>query len=195
MSYDADPLGVDSESLRGHFLVAGPRLRDRNFFKTVVLILEHTPAGAMGLIVNRPSSLSVTNALAGQTDHCTTDDNVFLGGPVEPDHLFLLHNNFTWQDASVEVSPAVYVTTDPQAFDAIVCSGKESEPRRVLSGYAGWAAGQLDDELQTGDWLVTDCSVPDVFSADPYVLWDQLRERINESHRLLPSNSPHPEWN
>ena len=80
------------ESLRGHFLIAGCELRDPNFFKAVVLIVEHTEEGAMGLVINRPSSLSVSNALAGHFDIPETGETVYCGGPVEPDAFFVLHN-------------------------------------------------------------------------------------------------------
>ena len=183
-----------TESLRGKFLVAGPQLRDRNFFKGVVLILEHTAIGAMGLVVNRPSSLSLANALAGEIELPCSDELVFIGGPVEPDHLFLIHHNHGWSHASVEVSPGVHVTTDPEAFEAVVTS-QEHEPRRILSGYAGWAPGQLEGELASGDWQVVDASVADVFGPDPYMLWDDLRSRISQSNRLIRVETPHPEWN
>ena len=181
-------------SLRGHFLIAGPHLRDRNFFKTVVLVLEHTPAGAMGLVVNRPSSLAVANALAGHFDLPETDETVYLGGPVEPADLFLIHHNDAWDGESVQVAAGVFVTTDPQAFEAIVLAD-HVEPRRIVSGYAGWSPGQLESELDTGDWLVLDAALPDVFAPDPYKLWDELKDRARESHRLIPHPTPHPEWN
>ena len=182
------------DSLRGKFLVAGPQLRDRNFFKAVVLILEHTAVGAMGLVINRPSSLSLANALAGEIELPCSEELVFIGGPVEPDHLFLIHHNHGWSHASVEVSPGVHVTTDPEAFEAVVKS-EQPEPRRILSGYAGWAPGQLEGELAAGDWHTLDSSVADVFGPDPYALWDDLRERFNQSHRLIVADTPHPEWN
>lgn len=181
-------------SLRGQFLVAGPHLRDRNFFKTVVLVLEHTAIGAMGLVVNRPSSLTVCNALAGHFELVENDETVYLGGPVEPTDLFLLHHNDSWDEASVEVAPGLFVTTDPQAFEAIVAT-KRREPRRVVSGYAGWSSGQLDAELASGDWLVTDVSVPDIFAADPYELWDEMKHRVSRALPLTAAVAPHPEWN
>ena len=181
-------------SLRGHFLVAGPHLRDRHFFKTVVLILEHTPVGAMGLVVNRPSSLAISNALAGHFDVPETEETVFLGGPVEPADLFLIHHNDAWDSESVQVAAGVFVTTDPSAFEAIVMA-ERVEPRRIVSGYAGWGPGQLEAECESGDWLVTDAALPDVFAPDPYQLWDELKDRVCESHRLVAAEAPHPEWN
>ena len=181
-------------SLRGRFLIAGSHLRDRNFFKTVVLVLEHTPAGAMGLVINRPSSLAVAHALAGHFELDESDETVFLGGPVEPADLFLLHHDDAWNDVSFEIAPGVFVTTDPQAFEAIV-TDQRAQPRRVLSGYAGWGPGQLESELETGDWLSLEASLPDVFGTDPYELWDGLKERALAEHRLIPAHAPHPEWN
>src|SRR5690606_22251167 len=82
-----------SGSLRGHFLIASQRLRDPNFFRTAVLILEHNAQGAMGLIVNRPTPVSVADALEPHfsLEHC--EAKVFQGGPVEPSALFIIHND------------------------------------------------------------------------------------------------------
>ena len=80
------------KSLRGQYLISGKWLRDPNFYKTVVLMVEHNAQGAMGLVVNRPSSVTVAHALSEHFNLPETDDLVYVGGPVEPSALFVLHN-------------------------------------------------------------------------------------------------------
>ena len=80
------------ESLRGHFLISAKHLRDPNFFKTSVLILEHNEETAMGLIINRPSSVNVSHALSDHFKLPDVDQSIFVGGPVEPAALSIIHN-------------------------------------------------------------------------------------------------------
>ena len=182
-------------SLKGRFLVAGPKLRDRNFFKAVVLMLEHSGDGAMGLVVNRPSSLSVANALCGHLDLPDDGEPVFAGGPVEPADLFLLHEDRGLDGQSVEVVDDLFVTTAAGAFEAILDNDGPPRARRILCGYAGWSAGQLEAELATGDWLTVPATAEAVFDADPYELWDELKEGFTSAHQIIPNATAHPDWN
>ena len=182
-------------SLKGHLLIAGPKLRDRNFFKTVLLVLEHTPEGAMGLVVNRPSSLSISNALAGHLEIPDDGDPVFAGGPVEPADLFLLHDDARLDGLSVPVVDGMFVTTSEDAFEALLTDTDPPRAVRVLSGYAGWAAEQLDCEVAGGDWLSMPATAETVFDMDPYEMWDELKDAVTRSHRILAQPSGNPEWN
>ena len=119
------------ESLRGHFLIAGPRLRDPNFFKTAVLIIEHSDEGAMGLVVNRPSSVTVANALAGHFDLPQTEDYVFVGGPVDPNALFIIHNAAELSGGELPIAPGVFVGTNSDVFSEVIERGLCSARSRV----------------------------------------------------------------
>ena len=179
---------------KGRLLVAGPNLRDGNFFRTVVLMLEHSEEGAMGLVVNRPSSVTVENALSGQLDCDTGEEVLYVGGPVEPGDLFLLHAEEDFAGDSHETCEGVFVTTSPQVFEGVLCC--EEEVRfRAISGYAGWSPGQLESELEGGDWLLSDADADEVFGCDPYELWDRVKARVAKSHHLVEDAGGHPEWN
>lgn len=187
-----------ADSLRGHFLIAGPRLRDPNFFKTAVLIIEHNEEGAMGLVVNRPSSVSVANALAGHFNLPQTDDFVFVGGPVEPNALFILHNAAEFSAGEMPIAPGVFVGTDSDVFAEVIERGLSEEgdpPFRVFCGCAGWGPGQLEGELGRGDWFTLPADVELMFGRDPYSVWDELLERVHATHRILPHECSNPEWN
>ncbi|MEX0718792.1 MAG: YqgE/AlgH family protein [Planctomycetaceae bacterium] len=186
------------DSLRGRFLIAGKRLKDPNFYKTVVLLVEHGSEGAMGLVVNRPSSITVAHALSEHFDLPATDDVVYLGGPVEPSALFILHDAEFVESDEPPVVPGLYVGSSADAFERVVRSATQAESAanfRIYSGCAGWAPGQLEGELERGDWHVLPACSELTLCSDPYETWDQLLHKVHEAHRILPDTPPHPEWN
>lgn len=178
--------------------MAGCKLRDQNFFKTAVLLIEHGSDGAMGLVINRPSSITVSNALAGQIELPPVEDLVFVGGPVEPAALIILHGASELDPNEPEVLPGLYVASSAEVFERIVSSlnGEGDELQyRVYSGCAGWAPGQLEGELARGDWFVLPGCAEFVFHEDPYTVWDMLLMECYRSNRLLSVQCEHPEWN
>lgn len=186
------------DSLRGCFLVGGCRMRDPNFFKTAVLVIEQGDEGAMGLVINRPSSMTVSNTLNKHFSLPETDELVYVGGPVEPTALFLLHGAGELDPDEREILPGLYVASSTEVFEQVVrsvdCDGCDIR-YRVYFGCAGWAPGQLEGELARGDWFVLPGSADVVFHDDPYVVWDNLLAEVYRSKRLLPVQCDHPEWN
>jgi putative transcriptional regulator len=162
-------------SLRGALLVAAPALVDANFQRTVVLITEHTDEGAMGLVLNRPTDTTVAEvapelaAVAGPTEH------VHQGGPVQPRAVVVLAE-FTDPDAAAHLvlGDIGFVRADADLEEA----GSETLRGRVYVGYAGWAAGQLESELEDEGWIVVEDPLPDeLFSPGPDGLWHDVLER------------------
>lgn len=186
-----------SESLRGQFLIASCRLRDPNFFKTVVLIVEHNDECAMGLVVNRPSSVTVSNAMSGNFDLPETGELIHCGGPVEAGTYFVLHNTQDAADPEGPVCGELFVGNSPAAFEEIVRQVLDDSGMRfrVYSGCAGWGAGQLEGEVARGDWFCVPASEEMVFHEDPYVVWDTLMRQVYEAKRLVPHFSQNPELN
>lgn len=176
------------ESLRGQFLVAGRRLRDPNFFRAVVLMVEHGPDGGMGLVVNRPSSVTVAHALSEHFKLPETDDLVYVGGPVEPSALFILHNAPQLDDGDGPVIPDLYVGSSADAFERIVRTAVEDDADlkfRIFSGCAGWGPGQLEGEVCRGDWLQVP-AIADALFQDPYDLWDRMIVKSREVNPIAP---------
>ena len=185
-------------SLRGHFLIAGKRLRDPNFVRTVVLMVEHGSEGAMGLVVNRPSSVTVAHALSEHFQLPETDDLVYVGGPVEPSALFILHNAPELDDSETPVLPGLYVGSSAQVFESVVRSSADGNPHvkfRIFSGCAGWSPGQLEGELSRGDWYHQPANAECLFHDDPYQVWELMLQKLYEAHRILPEHPANPEWN
>lgn len=188
-----------SKSLRGHCLVAAKSLRDPNFHKTVVLILEHTEQGATGLIVNRPSPIKVAHALSGHFNLPEMDDFCFEGGPVEPTALLMLHNADAFQDTDASPIPGLYIGGSADSFEHVLlncgATGADHPLFRVFMGYSGWGSGQLEGEIDRGDWMVHPGCCDLLFRSDPYDIYERVLQKIYEANRLLPHRVKDPQWN
>jgi len=171
--YHAVTESMAEKNLTGHFLVASRYLRDPNFARSVVLMIQHTDEGAMGVVINRPSDKSVREVweLIGN-DPCEREDFIFVGGPV-PGPLVALHSVEEFSER--EVLAGMYVATHRDFIDLLVRRSDES--LRLYSGHSGWGAGQLEGELEAGGWLYTRAHVDDVF-ADHETIWKTVTERI-----------------
>jgi putative transcriptional regulator len=164
------------KSLKGHFLIAAPRLMDPNFFRTVVLMVQHNEQGALGLVLNRPTDTTVREAWEQIDDiPCPAEGFIHQGGPCEGP-LMALHGD---NDASeIEVMPDVHFSTDRDALNKLVSSA--GVPMKFFVGYAGWSAGQLESELEDGGWLVVPATTQAVFADDPDQ-WMKIMKEINLS--------------
>ena len=155
---------------KGRLLVAAPDLRDPNFRQTVVLLLDADEDGALGVVLNRPGTVRVADALPGAAPSAAPPPLVFVGGPVEPAAVVGL-GRLAHRDLVVEgverVLPGVGVvdlTGLPDLRGSVV-------DVRVFAGYAGWGPGQLDEEVASGGWFVLDAVPGDVFCGEPDALW------------------------
>lgn len=157
--------------LAGRLLVAMPALADPNFYRSVVHILEHDDGGTLGLIVNRPSWMEVAEHLPEIADVVVPPEVVFIGGPVQR-------------------AIAVTVIRDASGRPRLVEEPAADGPCRVFSGYAGWGAGQLAEEIAEGSWYVTDSEPDDVFSEHPETLWSDVWKRQTGRMRMLATFPP-----
>jgi putative transcriptional regulator len=161
-------------SLRGRLLVATPALGDPNFDRTVVLILEHTPEGAVGVILNRPSLTGLGEAGAdwGGWDALAAEPAVvFVGGPVSRTSVICIARSADddahgFQPVLGEVGVAD-LAQPPKGVEAV----------RLFAGYAGWGEGQLEAEIEAGAWFVLDARPEDPLTPDPEDLWPEVLRR------------------
>ena len=147
---------ISGDCLRGHFLLALPCLSESIFSQSITYICEHGEAGAMGIVINRPLDLSVDEIfehLQITTLRNHSAQTVMAGGPVQIDHGFVLHRycEDPWE-ASLKVTNEVTLTTSRDILRAIANDEGPSEYLIAL-GYAGWGAGQLEQELAENSWL------------------------------------------
>lgn len=161
-------------SLTNNFLIAMPALGDPNFHRTVTLICEHTPEGAMGIVINRTLDLTLRDVLAqmeiGATGNRSLDLPVHLGGPVQNNRGFILHEPVGNWESTLTVSDGLGVST---SRDILVAIAEDRGPARCLLalGYAGWSAGQLEQELADNAWLSGPASREILFDTAPDLRW------------------------
>jgi putative transcriptional regulator len=170
------------DSLQGRLLVAGPTLTDPHFERSVVLLGEHGPEGAMGVVLNRPSIVLVADAATPLGSLTAPDDVVFVGGPVEPQAIVVLADFADPARAGALVLDSIGFlpsVTDPD--DEL----GELRACRVFAGYAGWAPGQLEAELEDGAWIIAETDPTDVFADEPERLWQRVLRRQGGSTSLL----------
>jgi putative transcriptional regulator len=180
------------ESVRGQLLVAGPGLLDPNFWRTVVLIVEHTEEGALGLVLNRPSETSVGEAVPLLNELLDPAERLFIGGPVQPSSVIVLARFEDPTDAALVAFDDVGVLgTGPstEELPAGVTAG------RAFLGHAGWGPGQLDDELERGDWILEPARVEDAFADEAPSLWSEVLTRKGGSYALLARMPADPSMN
>ena len=168
---------VPSDLSAGKLLVARRGLGDPNFLESVVLLFAYAEKnGAAGLILNRQSRVSVRRVLPDLPTPQRPEAVVFLGGPVAPTEIRGLLRSPLVPSGALRVLPGVSLVSSRDALDQAVGEGATAERLRVYAGYAGWSPGQLEREIERGDWHVTDADVAAVFAADPEKVWpDQIR--------------------
>ncbi|MCC2315188.1 YqgE/AlgH family protein [Cellulomonas xiejunii] len=178
----------------GRLLVATPGLRDRSFRRAVVLVLEHTESGALGVVLDRPLDLDARSVLPQWQDHLSAPGRLFQGGPVARDTALALAD-LPDADAPPGVQPLNdrLGVVDLEAPPALVVDGVRA--LRVFVGYSGWSAGQLDREIELGGWFVVDVEPGDVFSADPEGLWRRVLRRQPGNLALLSTAPDDPSMN
>jgi len=178
---------------RGQLLIALPTLLDPNFWQTVVLICEHGPEGSMGLVVNRPLEVEVSQLALEEYPILTEAGKLSAGGPVGRDSLLILRRGSNLSEGH-QIFHDVFLAQD---FESFRNAGllKEDEDIRCFSGYAGWIGGQLEQEIQSRAWELLDGDSTLVFDADPKVLWSEMIRRIGGEWARYADMSPDPSMN
>jgi len=179
------------DSTRGQLLIAGPGLVDANFWRTVVLIVEHTDDGALGLVLNRPSETTVGEAVSELKPLLDVDDPLYVGGPVQPSALIVLAEFERPGDAALIAFNDV----------GVLANGAQEDPdldvrrSRAFVGHSGWGPGQLDDEVERGDWILEPARRDDAFTSSPLGLWESVLTRKGGSYALVARMPPDPSVN
>lgn len=172
------------------FLIAMPQVVDPFFNRSVVLLLEHNSDGAFGIIVNRPLDLTIESVVSdlGIRWSGKGDAVVYLGGPVQPNAGITLFGRALADDPSAEsreIAPGLHLANDTETLKQLAVDVPEHF--RLLVGYAGWGAGQLDDELARNDWLLAPLDSSLVFARDAANVWPKALESIGVRPESLPA--------
>ena len=165
------PQAGAQEGGRTHFLVAKPGLPDPNFRESVVLVTQNESGETAGVIINRPTNRSLASILPGERFKRFTEP-VFFGGPVMSQGLFAVYRAEKRARDSLTLLPGVYLSLQASTLDELL--QKPPQSIRFYSGLAGWAPGQLQAEIERGDWFVLNADADTVFTSDTKGLWSRL---------------------
>ncbi len=190
MSQDSETTGY----LTGQLLVAMPQMRDPRFMRSVIYMCAHSIEGAMGLVVNKlvdnvsfPDLLDQLNIQTGPVEN---EIFVHFGGPVETGRGFVLHSSDYVQDATLVIDENVGLTATVDILKSIA-EGNGPDRSLLALGYAGWGAGQLDEEIQANGWLTVAPDVPLVFDGDLDGKWERAMDKMGIDFSKLSGEAGH----
>ena len=181
-------------SLEGQLLIAMPGMADPNFSETVTFIFKHDANGAIGIVVNRPSDLTL-GEVCRQLDFESrlgdrAEETVMAGGPVQPDRGFVLHQSDQTFESTVDPQAPVKVTVSQDVLRAIA-RGDGPTPALVALGYAGWSGGQLEAEIAANAWLHAPVSPSVLFDTPVEGRWRAAAGLLGVDIRQVTSYAGH----
>jgi putative transcriptional regulator len=162
---------------KGRFLIASRQLLDPHFAETVVLLIEYNQHGGLGIIINRPSELKLSAVMPEIDVLRQRPDSIYLGGPVAKNQLLLLIRTSSPPEGSRLVFEDIHVSSSQAVIQRMIKNPEGEEKFRVYAGYAGWAPGQLDNEIATGGWHVLTADAETVFDKPASEIWPDLIHR------------------
>lgn len=167
----------DPQGLAPTLLLSMPQMHDPNFERSVVLLCDHSDQGAFGLVLNRPTTTAAAEAVALDPPvPAVNGPLLWTGGPVEPQRGWILLGTDPEDDDASEVAPGVYLSTSATLLRRVIA--EPSTRTRVLTGYAGWGPGQLDEELAASAWLTVDVDPELIFDTPADAMWDRAIRRL-----------------
>ena len=179
-----------SDSLVPGLLLATPHLKDPNFEKSVVLMIEHHDQGALGMIVNRPTQFPVSKVLQSADIHWWGDPDTVLweGGPVMRESCWLLHENVSLflDRGMLEVAPGIVLSSSTERLKEL--ARKPPKSMRFLRGVAGWGPSQLEQEMAGGYWITAEVSRDLLFDIPHEEMWQTAYRRMGIDPSFLAHN-------
>lgn len=188
-------MGMSTQDyLTNQFLIAMPELADPNFAQTVTYMCEHNDDGAMGLVINHQVDMHLKDVLEHlelHVDDATAAElPVYFGGPVQPDRGFVLHEPLGNWEATLQVTDRIGITASRDILAAIA-AGRGPERKLIALGYAGWGAGQLEQEIVANAWLNGPADRDIVFDMPPERRWHSAAASMGVDLSLLSSDAGH----
>jgi len=191
--------------LGGHFLVSDVDLADPNFQRAVILMIDHDEEGAFGLVVNRPSPFTLGEVVEGLEDTPASSIPVYVGGPVQQNALFVLHERSPEDergddDEEQPVQGVAFAPATRPLLDWLRSEwgGLPEDDRpavRFYVGYSGWASGQLEGELEEDAWVVLRATREIVFHPDPREAWAEALARTGPLYQIILQTGFKPSMN
>jgi putative transcriptional regulator len=185
---------MSGEFLTNQFLVAMPGMSDPNFSQTVTLVCEHSAQGALGIVINRPLSMTLGEVFAqlglDTSKARLAAQPVLQGGPVQTDRGFVLHSPGPRWDSTLPVSERLHLTTSRDVLDALA-QGEGPAEAVIALGYAGWDAGQLEAEMAQNAWLTVPADERLLFSTPAAERWQAAGRLLGVNLLHLSSDAGH----
>ncbi len=183
-----------AENLTKQLLIAMPSLQDFNFARTVTLICEHNQFGAMGIVINQPTTMLVSELLdqlnVNENDAEPSQCPVYAGGPVQMDRGFVLHDSDQqWESTHIIDNDLKLTTSEDILID--IAKGKGPKKSIVALGYAGWGAGQLEQELADNAWLTVPYTSEIVFDKPVEERWKTAANKLGIDLHLISNQAGH----
>ncbi|MCW8826765.1 MAG: YqgE/AlgH family protein [Gammaproteobacteria bacterium] len=182
-----------ANSLKNHFLIAMPNLGDPNFYHTVTYICEHNDEGAMGIVINRPSATTLNDMLPQMGLKPTPqymDLVVLEGGPVEQEHGFVIHTPTGEWQSSMSITDNVTLTTSRDILETLT-QADGLDKFIIALGYAGWGAGQLEQEILENSWLTVPANEEILFDLSYSERWQAAANILGIDLNQLSSQAGH----
>ncbi len=175
--------GRVEQPAQGRLLIAKRHLDGPVFGRSVVLLVRHDHTGSLGLILNHPTEIGLAEALPDLTE---TDSGLklFFGGPVAVEFMVFLVRDYRPPEHTTHVLEDVYFGGHTESLKGVIGGRDPARRIRVFGGVAGWAPGQLDSELQRGDWFVVETDANFMFDTDPTKLWELLITKLQPPRNL-----------
>lgn len=173
----AAPAGAAEDPANAIFLVASPVLLDPNFRESVVLVTQPREGGPWGVIINRPLDYLLSDVFTDIETLRNRTDVLYFGGPVAQDGLVFLVRSQQPPPRAIPVLRDVYIISDVDYIEQLLRRPEPMHDLRVYSGYAGWAPGQLQQEIVRGGWILMPADADMVFDGDPARIWPELIKR------------------
>lgn len=161
----------------GKILVTPRDAPDPTFAESVILLVHYDHESALGLMINRRTTVPLSHALRNLKAASRRTDLTYVGGPVETDVAMALVRSGTKPDSASQVLERIYLIPSRPALESELLGGKGADDLRVYVGYCGWGPGQLDNEMRLGAWYVAEGNAGLVFDANPDTMWDRLIAR------------------
>lgn len=179
--------GKTLDPKKGRLLISDPFLPDPNFERTVILLCEHNQQGSFGFILNKPSLLRMTDVIQ---EIEVSSELLYVGGPVQQDTLHFIHRS-SEVDGGLEIADGIFWGGNFETVAMLIKQKQlKSSDFRFFLGYSGWGEGQLNDELETNSWIVSDTVTPQqIFDTEPEILWKEVLKEMGGKFKMF-SNYP-----
>lgn len=181
-------------SLQHHFLIAMPTFIDSFFYRSVIYICEHNEDGAMGLIINRPTQIMLDELFAhleiNNTSPLAKTTPVLFGGPVQKEQGMIMHDSTDQWKSTKALDDQLFLTTSTDILEAV---GTPTGPKNFLItlGYAGWEAGQLEQEIIENTWLTVPANIDILFKLPPEERWEAAGKLLGVDMNMMTLSMGH----